>query len=430
MEKPEEYAKLRMGPNDWQTLVRALGPEGAAQALAAKEKKEGTIEFRQGGAALVPGVGMVRNPNLPVGSVPDYGGAGGVDVIGSHQVSGVPGAIQTNETAQTSGREIGQAPYEIVNVQLKGGGTVPMTRAEYLRLLGGQPAPNGPTPLAVTPQSPPVAQPIGGAASIPAGASGPLPSPASNTPPRNYFPPRRNDPFPNAPRAPTYSGLGAPSTQDAVLQKAGADKQVELYTKYGEQSDLADQQLTRVQEALAHINGANMGPWADEATKMQGVLHQIMPSIYAGGAATNSQIFKKNVVNLALQGAKGIYGPRMTTNEVMLQKNEASPSELQTREAATALLKQQQTIAQYNKQRSQDYQTYVAAGHDPLRFEGWYSANHSLQSYALTHDSARQAQLAADRGVNIAPQAFERLTQHPEERELFRRQFGYIPDGY
>ena len=35
MEKPEEYAKLRMGPNDWETLVRALGRRWCVAAARA-----------------------------------------------------------------------------------------------------------------------------------------------------------------------------------------------------------------------------------------------------------------------------------------------------------------------------------------------------------------------------------------------------------
>ena len=216
------------------------------------------------------------------------------------------------------------------------------------------------------------------------------------------------------------------------MQEARAKHQVELYQKYGGESDLADATLSRIGEAQKALAGSNAGPLSSSMTHFQGILHQLVPSVFSGEAATNSQIANKNMVTIALNGAKGIYGPRMTSSEVMLQKNEASPSTEQTREAAQYLLKQQAIIAQYNKKRADDYQKYVEAGHDPLRFEGYYSNNPktSLQTFGLQHDSERQVQLAKDRGITVPQAAFDRLTQNGALKPDFQAKYGYAPDGY
>lgn len=426
---PQGYAEKvmlpsQMGTPEWQTLMKATGgnSDKAAQLIMMKASKEGYIApiggTRPGTIAFDP------RTYQPLFGQPDVSHNVQLtpDGMGGATAAPIPG--NTAAQAQLAGAETGAKEANTFGTLPTAGGG---SRVGWLgSLLGPPPSQAAPTmglPPGARPQPPPA----------PAAAqAAPETAPAT---PKPYFQGAqvspKNDPFPDAPRVATSTSLGAPDATTAVIQKARGEKQVELQTKYGDEADLANQQIERIQAALDHVKGANFGPWSDEITNMQGILHEIAPSLFSGGAATNTQIFKKNAVNLALQGAKGIYGPKMTSSEVMLQKNEASPSEQQTREAATSLLKQQQILAEYNRQRSKDYDEYVAAGHDPLRFASWYANVHNpVQKYALQHDTERQVQLAKDRGLNIPQEAFERLRDKPELKPFFQKKYGYIPDGF
>jgi hypothetical protein len=410
---PAKYASMLQGTPEWQNAIRAAGGDSslAMQLMRNEMAKKGMIELRSGGMTYDPATHKYyRAPNLPSGFEPELDAQG--NLVGTHPAPGlIPG-----QAAMTGAEAAARQANELHTLPTQGGGSTVTWGAD---VGGGPPALRGaPAAGPAGPARRPVPQ------YFPNGAN-----PSSN-PAQAGNSPGRNDPFPDAPRSPTYSGMGAPSEQDKVFQKARADKQVELYSKYGGESDLADQQLVRIAEAQKALAGSNMGPLSEKMTETQAVLHQLFPSMFSGEAATNTMLANKNLVNNALIGAKGIYGPRMTSSEVMLQKSQASPSTEQTREAAAYLLKQQAIVAAYNKKRSDDYQAYVDHGHDPLKFEGWYSVHHSLQNYALQHDPERQALLAKDRGMNVPTAAFDRLTQHPELKEGFKRQFGYLPEGY
>lgn len=413
---PAKYAAMVAGPENVQTgQFAGMSRQDAAQAVF---NKQNAIDLRSGGMVRLPNGQMIRAPNLPPGYEPEFDAQG--NLSGTHPSPGlIPGEAQREGavTAARNANTLETVPTQAGGSRVGWGGDVlgPPPAA--------RPAPpsNGPAPA---PQGPPAA-----AAAPPSSKPNYFPT-QGPPPPAAPAAPAGPDPFPDAPKAPTYSGLGAPSSQDAVLQKARAEHQVSLYQKYGGESDLADATLSRIGEAQKALAGSNAGPLSAGMTHFQGILHQLVPSVFSGDAATNSQIANKNMVTIALNGAKGIYGPRMTSSEVMLQKNEASPSTEQTREAASYLLKQQAIIAQYNKQRSNDYQSYIQAGHDPLRFEGYYSANHGLQQFALQHDPERQSQLAKDRGMTIPPAAFDKLNQNKQLTPFFQQKYGYIPDGF
>lgn len=396
-----------MGTTEWQNALRAAGgdQQKATSMLRMAAMKNGSLDVRPGGTV---GAFDDQGNFKPGFTAPQNGIATNWGINGPTQ-STMPGATESSAamTAAETAAKVANTPQEF---KTQGGGSTVGYPGD---VLGAPPAMRPPSAVGTPAQS---AHP------------GPRYFPSLTSSSHAAAPDR----FPDAPKSPTYSGIGAPGTQDETMQKARAEHQVALYQKYGSESDLADATLTRINEAQKALEGSNAGPLSSEMTKVQGILHQVAPSIFAGQAATNTQVANKNMVQIALNGAKGIYGPRMTSSEVMLQKNEASPSTEQTREAAKYLLQQQAIIAQYQKQRSSDYQDYIQAGHDPLRFEGWYSNNPktSLQAFALRHDSARQEQLAKDRGINVPAAAFERLTQRPELKEDFRKQFGYIPDGY
>ena len=425
---PAERQKYQLGPESVQ-LGRYAGvaPQDAARAAY---NKANAIDTRPGGMIMLPDGTQIRNPTLPTGMQPD-----GYDAQGKvTSASGIPGVVpyQGALTGIETGAREANTPQTI---PIKGGGStfgypgdvhgVGLPPSLRQGAAGAQAAPPNSTPQYFAGNQPPAPAP--GAMPNRFASAGAAAAP----PTAPVAPTGQADPFAGAPKVPSYSGMGAPTNTDAVVQKARGEEHVALFKQYGAESAAADQQLLRIQEAQkALAAGINAGPASQAITHMEGYLHQLMPKLFAGDAATNTQVFNKNAVNNAIIGAKSLYGPRMTSSEVMLQKNEANPSAEMTSQAISYLLNQQAIVAQYNKQRNSDYQSYVASGHDPLQFEGWYSANKPVQQFALQRDTARQVQLAADRGAQVPEEAFRRLNANPALKAGFQKQYGYIPDGY
>jgi hypothetical protein len=405
MSDPAKYGELLAGTPEWRTALAAAAgdPNRAMAMLRAENAKKATTEARPGS--------WVQGPDGQWKQLPQGGPGQHLSLDAQGNVSSSTIAGYNKQAADLAAAE---AAAKNANTEgtfpTQGGGTRVGWTGDVLGPPPGARQPDGSAPPGKYFGAPPVPQ---------------MPSAPSSA--------NKTDPFPDAPRAPSATGLGGPSIDDKVMQDARAKERVDLYKKFNGESDLADATLMRISEAQNALEKSNAGPLSSEMTHVQAVLHQLAPSIFDGEAATNTQIANKNLVTIALNGAKGIYGPRMTSSEVMLQKNEASPSTEQTREAAQALLKQQAMVMAYQKQRAQDYQKYVDAGHDPLRFEGWYSgpgSPRSMQSFAMKHDTDRQSELAKDRGLSIPPAAFDKLTQHPELKPFFQQKYGYVPDGY
>ncbi len=110
-----------------------------------------------------------------------------------------------------------------------------------------------------------------------------------------------------------------------------------------------------------------------------GVPESMVPG---SGKVTPTMELNKNLKQSALQGARAIFGSRMTQMEVRLQHEELSPSTSMTKDAIASLMQQDNIKQQYAKQRSQDYGKYVQQGGDPLRFESWYAKNFPLTKFA------------------------------------------------
>jgi hypothetical protein len=110
----------------------------------------------------------------------------------------------------------------------------------------------------------------------------------------------------------------------------------------------------------------------------------------------------------------------MTANEVMLQKNEASPSVATSKDAIRSLISQDNARNAYFKQRAADYGKYIQNGGDPNRFESWYSTKFPLQAFAQNYAKSQPATpdepVAAGKGpVKIASDAeFDALPKGAE----------------
>lgn len=179
-------------------------------------------------------------------------------------------------------------------------------------------------------------------------------------------------------------GIGAPGDYTAAMLKGAGDKANELYTKYGQEADLADQKIALNEQAMKELSSAELGPLSDTLTKYRGTLKElgVPDSLIGGDSVTPTQELRKYLVNNAIQGARQLYGNRMTQQEVQMQKEESNPSDKMTLQAVQDLVKFQNIQNQYAKQRALDYDKYVQRGGDPRRFESWYATNFPLSKAA------------------------------------------------
>ena len=107
----------------------------------------------------------------------------------------------------------------------------------------------------------------------------------------------------------------------------------------------------------------------------------------------------------------------MTQNEVKLQTEQMSPSATMTRDAVSSLINQSNIQANYQLQRGQDYQRYLAQGGDPTKFENWYNQTRPLPQFA-----AMQSMDPAKRQI-----ALQRFQQNPQSRQEFISKLGWDP---
>jgi len=401
---PESAVPLLMKPyepTDEEKLARVAGmnPADVARgAIGAKTFKD----MRPGGTGLdmMTGRGFMApmpGENVQFSGDPFNGGVTATNIPGVAQAQG---QLTGAKVAATQGNTI-------QNVPTGGGGT----RLGYGQDLFGLPPAMRDQQGAMPPQAagqppapPPMPsyQPKGQWPATPASAAAALP---------------KTGPWATMPKLSIPSSVGGPDEFTKGVLDKSATKHVELASKYGAESDLADQKIKYNSDALASLPNAEVGPLSHYLTDRRAAIAELSPSlakVFGGtGSVAPTQELNKNLVNAALQGARSIYGARMTQNEVNLQKNEASPSAAMVPEAIKSLLLQDNIRNQYAKQRADDYGKYRAAGGDPLRFESWYSNKFPLKTYALK--------------ATTPPAALQLLQQHPETAAQFKAKFGWNP---
>lgn len=392
MEALTKAAIERTAPLEIQRQLRAANvdpnsPQG--QAIIMRTVQKGTyippIEQRPGAIERDPVTNAVigQNPTLPQGAVNFYDAQG--NLTGSGMSPGAKEAIATSEGAATAGKISNQ----YTTLPTAGGGST---------VVGG---PH--TGLANTPK---VGSPSAPKSSVPNSAPNAPPSTAPNSP------------WADMPKLQMPTGIGAPDAFTAQKLKDSATKHAELVTKLGSEADLADQKMNYNNEALKALPNAETGPLSRFFTENRAKMIEwgVSPKLIPGsGTVTPTFELNKNLLNSALQGAKQIYGARMTGNEVMLQKNEASPSVATSQAAIRSLISQDNARNAYFKQRAQDYGQYQAQGGDPNRFESWYANKFPLQRFAQKFATP--------------PAAIAQLKAHPEQAPFFKQKFGWLPDG-
>jgi hypothetical protein len=186
-----------------------------------------------------------------------------------------------------------------------------------------------------------------------------------------------------------------------------------LSTDFGNEADTATQKMNNNNEALNALPNAEVGPLTHWLTDNRAKLAELGLPVPKSGSITPTYVLNKNLLNSALQGAKQIYGARMTSNEVMLQKNEAAPSTATTAAAIKSLIMQDNAKNAYFVKRANDFSKYVSMGGDPTQFKAWYAKSRPLIQFAREY--------AAD------PRALAMLKEHPEQLPAFKAKYGFTP---
>jgi hypothetical protein len=167
---------------------------------------------------------------------------------------------------------------------------------------------------------------------------------------------------------------------------------------------------------MKYLATAETGPssnWLTEHRanlKEWGVPDALIPG---SGTVTDTQELNKNLKQSALQGARSIFGSRMTQMEVKLQHDELSPSTSMTKDAIASLVQQDNIKANYAKQRANDYGQYVQAGGDPMQFERYYASKRPLTRFASQYTTP--------------PAAVDRVKQNPTLLPDFKQKYGWDP---
>ena len=424
MTSPKDYAAYLQGP-EWAQQARAANanPSDVARALLGKST---STQLKPGETNLSPLTGaapyVAADPSKGVSyQVGSNGSVVAVPIANDAEIQAGRAGLQTaaqqantpHELQMGAGRTAyGYAPTppalrpQTPSVPPAGLPPAPPSAAP-----AGGPAPGAAAPGAAPPTLPGQARPPGPPAAPPQGPPrAPVPAPATglwSSMPKAVVPPVT----PNM-------GSDAGTMQDL---KNASDKKSALATEYGQQSALADQQLDLNRRALAALPNAEVGPMSEWLTTNRQRLIEAYPAlakvIPSSGTVTPTLELNKELLNSALQGARTIYGNRMTQNEVKLQTEEMSPSSHMTADAIQALVAQGNVQANYTKMRAQDFGTYTQKGGDPQQFETWYAQQRPLSEYA-----AMQSMSPQQRQV-----AMQRFSQNPGSRDEFKRTLGFDP---
>jgi len=409
---PEKYGELlasQYKPAEIEIQMRAAGIDPSsqlgrqiAQASLAKANYIAPIDARPGGTLVDP------NTRQPIFTAPQNGVQTTWGPNGP-QAAPVPGAQEAaaRQEALNTGAKVANTP---LTVPTQGGGST----VGYPGTLIGAPPALGPT-------APPQTQNVPRTAPAKTGGTQGQSTGSTTSPgaPQN--------PWNTMPKLQISGAVGAPNAFVEGRLKAAGAKDAELASQYGKEADLADQKLQYNAEARKVLGTAEVGPSSEWLTENRAKLLEwgVPASLIPGsGSITPTMELNKQLKQSALQGARSVFGSRMTQMEVRLQHEELSPSTSMTADAINSLMQQDDIKQQYAKQRAEDYGKYVQQGGDPLRFESWYSKNFPLTQFA---QQKVQTGPAVTQRTAAPPAAIAYLQQHPEFKSQFQQKYGYLP---
>lgn len=357
---PQGYGQIlarQYQPAQIVAQLRAAGidpnsPQGQMYArMALNKATQNIVNMRPGGALYDANSGGVIgfNPRVPEGASPSFQGGA---PTGVSMLPGATEAIAAGQGAETGGR-VANTPTDIPT---QGGGSQFGYPGDIIGL-------------------PPALRSPSTAAPMPPGNAGGNSAPVA---------PLRGA-WATMPKLNISQSVGSPNEFVKGQLQAAATKDADLATQYGHESDLAGQQLEWNREAREALPKAEVGPMSDWLTKSRawlteaGVPESLIPS---SGSVVPTMQLNKALKNAALQGARQIYGPRMSQMEVKLQTEEMSPSSSMMRDAIASLMRQNDIRNMYAQARAEDYSQYMSRGGNPLRFESWYATNFPLTKFA------------------------------------------------
>lgn len=371
---PQEYGKAlagRYAPTDLAKTLTAAGiqegtPEFQQAMLAAAKKQTTNVEnVRPGGTVFDVNAGK------PIFNAPQNGQQITYGPDGQPTVSLLPGATQA--AAAMTGAETGAKTSNTPAVIPTGGGG--STYGYPSDVLGAPPGLRAPGATPGGRQAPRVGQPSTVPSLTPTGTG-----------------------WASMPKLPISSSIGAPDAFTEGRLKAAGAKDAELSSQYGQEANLADQKMQYNTDARAVLGSAEVGPASEWLTENRSRLKEwgVPESLIPGSdKVTPTLELNKVLKQSALQGARQVFGSRMTQNEVQLQTEKLSPSPEMTKEAILSLLKQDDIKQAYAKQRADDYGKYISNHGDPLKFESWYSKNFPLTEFAKQHAGEVSAEASA-----------------------------------
>lgn len=168
---------------------------------------------------------------------------------------------------------------------------------------------------------------------------------------------------------PTPKVVQGTSATPAALdqQKATVAARTDLLKDLSETTATASQSLGYAKAAQAILSSKGA-----PATGLPGYVKNAL-SQWTGGVidSSNYQEAAKYLGNLALQGAKGNYGSKMTGGEVMMQKDELAASTHMNPDAIGNILARNIRDAQYAIDTANRVRPYLATGKDPQQFTEW-----------------------------------------------------------
>lgn len=358
---PQEYAKAlagRYAPTDLEKQLHAAGinpasPEGQTALKAAISKATTNVENVRPGGTLFD-----VNKGAPIFNAPQNGQQIQYGPNGP-QVNLLPGATAA-EAAMTGAETGAKTANTPAVIPTAGGGS---TYGYPGDILGPSPALRGSG--AIGRPAPKVGQPTASVAPTPQGTG-----------------------WASMPKLPISNAIGAPNAFQEGRLKAAGEKDAQLSSQYGQEANLADQKMQYNADAMKLLSQAETGPSSEWLTENRArLLEWGVPESLVPGDKTVTPTLELNKVlkQSALQGARAIFGSRMTQMEVRLQHEELSPSTSMTKDAIASLIQQDNIKSQYAKQRADDYGKYIQQGGDPHRFESWYSKNFPLTDFAKQH---------------------------------------------
>lgn len=329
------------------------------------------------------------------------------DIAAGHKVVGVPQPDGTTRYMT-----------EAQQIQQTGGGKPPM--GAPMPPQGGMPGyigqqPNGRfqgDPQAIMQQIQAIRDPNERAAAMQAmqnQASGQNPNPQAvmraGTPAMQGQPPPQGAPMqPTAPQQPPTSVQAAPqgsmpgfsagqSTSDKSMAehqgKTLADQEAEI----NHNAESAIQKIAQNNQMVNLIPSITTGPFAKQATTLKMLGNQLGINI---GDPSSNQEFEKYAIKGALEGAKQIYGARLTNQDVMSQI-QSNPGTSMADKALYQLIKYDNVQQQRNIDKRQAYFNEYKGPKN--QFGMWFDQNHPFMGIAAPAAGQAAAQSAPAQGA-------------------------------